>query len=137
MIKFIYNISQLKEVFNEICKFNLKQGYKLSFEKKKKKRSISQNKLMWLYFACIEKEFGQDKDSLHLYFKNKYLKKQIIECFDEQIVKEPTTTKLNTKEFTEYLKKIEIFARVELKINLPDPNDLQIDFFIEKYSQYL
>jgi hypothetical protein len=55
----------------------------------------------------------------------------------EKLEKEPSTTKLLTKQFAEYLEKIVIFASTELGITLPNPEDLRFKEFEEYYSQYL
>lgn len=141
MIKFINSIHDLRNFFSKIKDTDFKHTYRISFEKKQKVRSVSQNRLMWLYFACMEQETGQDKDDIHLYYKDKFLsnfiKLEVKEIFGKQLIKEPTTKDLNTLQFTQYLKKIEIDARVEFGINLPDPQDLQIESFIEHYSRYI
>jgi hypothetical protein len=137
MIKFINNISDLRTIFTDISKLNLSLGYVLNFELKKKIRSIPQNKKYWLVLTAIEQETGNDKNDLHEFFKDKYLKKQLIECFNTQILKIPTTTKLNTSEFSQYLEKITIFAATELNFTIPEESDDSFSQFVEYYSQYL
>lgn len=43
--------------------FNLLSNgeYSLEIKRKKKKRSVDQNALMWMWFTCIEDETGSDK----------------------------------------------------------------------------
>ena len=136
MTKIIRNYNDLVNFFRSVAGTDFTNSYSISFVKSTKKRTIPQNKLYWLYLACIEQETGNDANDLHIYFKDKYLNKELINVLGKQIVKEPTTANLKTKAFNEYLEKIVIFAS-ELNIKLPNPDDLQMDNFIEHYSKYI
>jgi hypothetical protein len=135
MTKIIRNYDDLVNFFRSITGTDFTNSYSMTFLKSTRKRTIPQNKLYWLYLACIEQETGNDANDLHIYFKDKFLNKELINVLGKQIVKEPTTAKLKTKAFNEYLEKIVIFAS-ELNIKLPNPDDLQMDSFIEHYSKY-
>jgi len=135
MTKIIRKYSDLVRFFKEIKDTDFEKiPYSISLTKTSKKRSIPQNKLYWKYLACIEENTGNDANDLHEYFKDKFLQKQLIEVLGRQILVEASTTKLNTKAFKEYLEKISIFASTELSIKLPNPDDLQMDSFIQHYS---
>lgn len=138
MTKIIRDYSDIVSFFREIKDTDFtNKSYSLSLVRTTKKRSLPQNKLYWLYLVCIENETGQDAKDLHEYFKDKFLLKELIEVLGNQILKSPTTTILKTKPFNIYLEKIVVFASQELQIKLPNPDDLQMDSFIEHYSQYL
>ena len=64
-------------------------------------RSREQNKLYWSILTDIERESGQEKESLHEFFKSEFLK----DC-TEKFGKIKSTTELNTIEFMEYIMKI-------------------------------
>jgi len=98
------------------------------------KRNIHQNKLYWLWLTCLEAETGNDKNDLHEFFKDKFLKKELIEVFETQILKEVSTAKLDKKQFSAYLEKIQIFAQTELEIKLPEPKDKEFEQFYEFYK---
>lgn len=103
----------------------------------REKRSIKQNDLMWLWIACISSETGQDQDSIHDCFKKKFLgfKEKII--FNERLESIATTTKLDTKQFTQYLNHIKVFASSELGIILPDRESQYWSQFYEQYKDYI
>jgi hypothetical protein len=112
-------------------------GYEIKVSKIEKKRSLDQNRLYWLYLTCISQETGNDKNDLHEFFKRKYCFWNEINMFNESLITIKSTTTLTTKQFTEYLEKIVIFASQELGITLPNPDDLKFKEFEEYYSQYL
>ena len=137
MIKIIRNYSDIVNFFKEIKETDFEnKTYSLSLLKSTKKRSLPQNKLYWLYLNCLSVETGNTSNDLHEYFKDKFLNKELIEVLGRQILVEASTAKLNTKAFTEYLENIVAFASQELSIKLPNPDDLQMDSFINHYSKY-
>jgi hypothetical protein len=120
-----------------IERLNLSKIWTVDISRKTESRTISQNKLYWLWLTCVEQETGNDKELLHLYFKNKYLPKKEIVLIDEVIELPGSTTGLTTEQFSRYLEKINIFAGSELAIELPHPEDLIFDAFYDSYKQKL
>ena len=100
-------------------------------------RTISQNRLYWLYMNCLEDYTGQDKKELHTYFKYEYIESSTREIFGKTITLEPSTSQLNTKQFTEYIDKIVRFAATTLSVVLPSPSDLGYNEFVEFYKDRL
>jgi hypothetical protein len=82
----------------------------------KKFRSSDQNALYWMWLKCIEDETGQNKDITHEFCKGQFLDKCIFELRNIKIPVNKTTTTLDTKQFTDYLEKIKVFAASELGI---------------------
>ena len=121
---------------DHIKKLDLSKGktYNLSLSVKRKIRSVSQNALYWLWLTCIEKETGNDKIDLHEYFKQEFLGHITKEVFNTEVYPLRSTTGLNTKEFTDYLNKIQVFVASELGIVLPLPEDQHFSEFYEKYK---
>ena len=103
----------------------------------KEQRTLEQNRLYWLWLTCIAQNTGNDKDGLHEYFVSKYLQPELIQVFEKMIYKRLSTTLLDTKHFTEYLNKIQVFANTELSIELPNPEDLKFAEFKDYYEKYL
>ena len=103
----------------------------------KEKRTLDQNNLYWLWLSCIAKETGNDKDDLHEYFIYKYLNPELVQVFEKMIYKRLSTSTLDTKQFTGYLNKIQVFANTELAIELPNPEDLKFAEFYEHYKDYI
>ena len=103
----------------------------------KEQRTLDQNRLYWLWLTCISQNTGNDKDSLHEYFVSKYLQPELVQVFEKMIYKRLSTTLLDTKQFTEYLNKIQLFANTELSIELPNPEDMRFAEFKDYYEKYL
>lgn len=113
------------------------KSYDITISVKRSIRTISQHRLYWLWVTCIEQETGNDKETLHEYFKQQFLGRQSVQIFNTEVYPLRSTTGLNTKEFTDYLNKIQVFASSELGIVLPNPIDLQFHQFYEKYKDFL
>ena len=91
----------------------------------KDSRSIKQNKLYWQWLSCFE-ETGNTKDAMHNYLREMYLGCEFEKVRGHMIKVIPSTTKLNVKEFSEYLLKIDILAQ-DMGLILPRPEDLYYD----------
>jgi hypothetical protein len=111
--------------------------YSVSITQKREVRTLPQNRLYWLWIACISDETGNDKDTLHEFFKDKFLGFESVKVFNEIFEKPLSTTKLNTKQFTNYLDLIQGFAGSELGIVLPNPEDLYFQDFYERYKDFV
>jgi len=86
-----------------------------------KSRSTSQNRLMWMWLNLISKETGNDPDDLHNLFKIKFLGTEEKTLYGTKMEIPKSTTKLSTKEFTNYLDRIENLA-TDIGIKLPHPD---------------
>ena len=111
--------------------------FEVEIKKKREMRSIPQNRLYWLWISCIMSETGNDKADLHKFFSEKYLPKNISEVFGEQVLKTVSTTILDTKQFADYLERVQQFANAELGIVLPNPEDLHFQEFYEMYKNFI
>jgi len=100
-------------------------------------RNIKMNALYWVYLTVLEVETGNDKNNLHEYFKQKFLQRNLITVFEEEIQSETSTTKLTKKEFVQYLEKIQIFALTELSIKLYSKDDKEFENFLEFHKDYV
>jgi hypothetical protein len=109
-----HNISR----FRQYCKENI--GKILRIEPEINTRSMSQNKLYWLYLEVIERETGNNANDLHELFKRKFLPAKFIKVRikgKETEIKIPSsTTELNKLEFVDYMDKISS----ETEIAIPD-----------------
>lgn len=119
-----------------------------------RKRSLAQNSLYWKWLSVIEKKTGNDKDQLHFEFKKKFLinilkrddkeyaemclalsalkqsESEQFEAIANGVIRETSTTRMDTKQYTEYLQQIEAYSLAKLGISLPVPDDLK--FALEK-----
>jgi NinB protein len=114
-----------------------------------KKRSVAQNSLYWKWLSVIERKTGNDKDQLHFEFKKKFLinilkrddkeyaemclalsalkqsESEQFRAIADGVIRETSTTRMDTKQFTEYLQQIEAYALAKMGISLPVPDDLK------------
>jgi len=92
------------------------------------RRTLSQNAMMWVWIndvvKHVQKYTGQDADTIHQFFKGKFLLPPIIEFNGEMVTGDRTTTKLSVDEMSEYMHQIEAWVTTELGILLPKPEDL-------------
>ncbi len=97
----------------------LNEGEKMSLdiEKRKNRRSISQNAYYWLYIGVIETETGNSASDLHAYFKRTHLPYKEKEMFGKTVRISASTTDLSKNDFANYLDKI----AAECGVPLPDP----------------
>jgi hypothetical protein len=118
-----------------------KEGKFADIKEGKEKRSIPQNDLYWFWLTFLEKESetGYTKNEFHEFFKFHILY-EILETLvfkngnTWQYFKRQSTTELNTKQFAEYMEKVERFANTELNVTLPHPEDLGFAELFEKYG---
>ena len=103
----------------------------------RRRRTIDQNSLYWLWLKCLQDETGEDKYRLHEYFKARYLGISTVEVFGVDVQMSASTTKLDTKEMTHYLDRVQQFALMDLGIALPNPSDLYWEQFYEKYKGWI
>lgn len=99
----------------------------VTIKEAKESRSDNQNRYYFgVVLKLISDETGNDVEDIHEYFKVKFLGLEKKEILGYEINVLMTTTKLNTKEFEEYLENIRRFASKELGIVIPEPN--QVDY---------
>ena len=93
---------------------------------------MSQNALMWLWFACIEQATGTDKLDVHDYYCKLFLRRRIqINGKEEVVVR--GTSQLNTAQMTDFMNKVKADAATEMGIMLPLPADRYYEEFIHAY----
>lgn len=107
--------------------------YDVTIKRHRERRTLDQNRLYFLWMACLSDETGQSKDDLHEYFKQLYLGFEQRAVLNGRVYISPSTAALNTKQFSDYLNKIQMFANTELGIILPSPEDLEFNQFYERY----
>lgn len=114
-----------------------RRQYNVRVAKKAETRTLSQNRLYYLWLNCISAETGNEVELLHEYCKQKFLGVQYRVIYGEEVARPLTTTDLNTEQFKAYLDKIQEWANTEQGIILPNPEDLYWEQFLEKYKNYL
>lgn len=120
-----FSLDRDKRKLFEALKMLKKEPYLVTIEKQKKKRSLSANAYYWVLMSILEGETGQDQDSLHDFFKTKFLQKRkvVFRQTGEECEVQGSTSTLDSFNFMEYIDKVRAFAIQELNIYLPTPNE--------------
>lgn len=109
------------------------KAYTVTIFPRKTKRSLAQNRTLWLWLKCIGENTGNSIQDLHDVYCDKFLCRKIV-YNGEQIVASRSTSQLNTQEFADFLTQIHAHALVELGIELPDPDSPLWGHFEEIYG---
>lgn len=91
----------------------------------RQRRTDRQHRFYRAYLNLIADETGNDANDLHSLFKKKFLPVMTREVMGEIVEIDPTTTKMERKDFSDYLEKISALTNMPL----PDPNK-----WIEKWQ---
>ena len=115
--------------------FNLLSNgqYVITIKRMNTKRSIDQNNLMWMWFECISRETGTNKDDIYMYYCKKFLCK-IITIGEKQEKIYNTSSHLNMAQMTDFLNNIQADAAQELGIRLPQPEDRFFEAFYQQFN---
>lgn len=105
--------------------------YTLTIKRASEKRTVAQNDLMWMWFACIENETGTAKEDVYNHYCKKFLSKP--DPMGEGFIND-TSSRLNTKQMTDFMKKIQADAASEYGITLPVPEDRYFEDFYIQYN---
>jgi hypothetical protein len=114
--------SSLEQVREKLLKLPA-GSYRVYVCDNKRQRSLEQNAYYWgVVVKMISDHTGYNKDEVHL--KLCFLfNAEMIEVKGEYHRQGRSTTKINTKEFGEFLEQIRIWASTELGIDLPEPGE--------------
>ena len=124
----------LDKSFESACS-RLRNGtYTVSIDRRKDPRTMSQNALMWLWFACIEGGTGTLRQDVHDYYCEKFLRERKVIFGVERWVTMGTKG-LSTAQMTDFMNKVQADALTELGITLPLPQDRYYQEFILEYNR--
>ncbi len=133
-MKLIVRNSGDRDRFIDLIKqIDISKPFTAIFEPVKKKRSLSQNKLIHLWFKCLEDETGTSAAVWKEYFKKKFLTVYHDVCFGKDIETVTGTSELTTGEFKYFVDSVHQDA-LEQGYYLPWPDDMGYDDFILKYG---
>ena len=117
----------LRNLMQAISDRDPDKAYEVTIKLYKKARSQEQNAYLWgVVYPTIQSAIQLSRgehystDDLHEWFRDKFLPKKAITIKGETKVVRPSTTKLTTKEFGDYLDQVIMFA-AESGIVVPDP----------------
>ena len=134
MVFLIENEKSKEAVISYIRNLILKKPYEVVISRKKEKRSVSQNSLMWMWFECLAQETGHTKEQFHEHYCNMFLKK--LSPIDGQMVVGGTRA-LTKDAFTDFLNKVQADAASYFGVILPTPEDLYWSEFENYFKQYV
>jgi len=124
--------SDKQKVIEYISKLPDKK-YIVKIELKREQRSPAQNRVYWLWIACICEETGNSKAKVHSELGSYFLPQ-----IEGKIGFEPvSTTILDTAQFKKYLDEVNLWANEFLGIILPNPEDKYWAEFYEQYKDQL
>ena len=103
----------------------------ISIKPLKQTRRLRANNLYWEWITIISEHTGDNKNSLHEIFKEKFLFRELKETSLGSTEKTVSTSKLSVKQFYEYMLQIEIFCSEFLEIKLPQPNQSDIEILFK------
>lgn len=102
---------------------DLSRAWEITVAPHKKKRSLSQNALMWKIFEIIGQETGNSKRDVEQFYNDEFLNGREITMGTETKLVRRSTADLNTTEESEFISKIYAHATGFLGIFLPHPDD--------------
>ena len=105
-----------------IAGLDLKKPWAVTVEPHKERRSLNANSLYWQWIGIIAKETGNDPDTVHETFKQKFLIPEEISFMGEKMLYR-STARLDTKAMSEYMDRVYSLATSELGILLPVPEE--------------
>ena len=127
----VFNQESKVEPIRLINRLSPDKRWVITIEAEKKRRTLSQNNLMWMWIDTICKmcgdERGYTKDEMARIFKQKFLVPNVVTLNGEEFI-EYSTKKLSKKEMSEYMNHIEMFAAQEFGVFVPVPEDLQRNY---------
>lgn len=123
--------TDLNRLYDDIEKALVDSEIEVCWSEYVPKRSLAQNRLLWAYYTDIGKQIGQHPEDCHLYYRAKFLPVEHKKIFEGAFNALASTTKLNMKDFADYLMKIEVHA-AENGLTLYAPHYRELALYGEK-----
>ena len=108
------------------------KGYVCTIKKPKVPRSCPQNRLLWMWLTCLEKESetGYTKEDFYLMFTNRFpVFHTVMNDFAHV-----TSSYYTKEEFASFLDNVKSWSLEELGVDLPDSEDVKWEAFYKKYG---
>lgn len=108
---------------------HLSGKYVIRVSKPRKNRSTRQNRVQWWYFNEIAKETGHTPHMIKGMMQLKFLKREAVDEDTGEIFEYVKgTSELSTTEHNDFMEDVRMWAFEHLQMNLPLPNDVDINF---------
>lgn len=131
----ITNIAQAARVAEFIRTLNVEsQGWEVTIEKMRDKRTDRQRRLYWKWIGIIGSEIGYDKDDLHDALREKFLPLIEVDILGKRVKRLTSTGKLSIAKMAQYMCDVDRFAAYELSILLPHPEDVDYEKWAREYE---
>ena len=120
---------------NQWLQYSPNGTYILTLKRKQQRRSIPQNKLMWMWFAAIAEAWTEATDRT-------FTAQDVHDAYCMALIPKDTpkgrvagsTSGLNTEQMTEFLNKVQADAQTEYGITLPNPEEQYFEAWAEQYN---
>ena len=109
MIRFVLTKYNLENFLEKIKTLDLTKRWRINVSEEKAVRSLEQNERLWALYGSVANYIGEDPQTVHELMGYKFLRYQT-EIAGNPVELIKSTTKLNTKEMTEYQESIERWA---------------------------
>lgn len=90
--------------------------WRLEVVQHRAKRSPEQNKLLWAIYTRMAEGTGHTAEEIHEAMKVKFLPPQFIQIGDESVKVPASSSRLDTKQFSDFVEQVQMFAATELGI---------------------
>lgn len=121
----------------KIKELDLKKGkWSQKLKKLRSRRSLDQNRLLWLWMTALEidSEYGYTKEEFKDMFQKEFCPRTEMWINGKRYEVIKGTSQLDTKEFTDFLDRTQLFCYHELHFSLPQPSDYWFEQFREQYE---
>ena len=109
---------------SEIRQFFKGQSVEIIVRRKRKHRSVQQNRYYWLIVTMMADYTGFTKDEMHSVLKSRFLKSEKVNTETGAVFEYvKSSAGLSTVEAEEYYDQVRQFASEEFGINIPLPNE--------------
>lgn len=126
------NLDALVDALSE-----LKGEYVVTVKRRRKIRSLSQNKYYWgVVVKVIGEYLGETKERVHDMLAALYLRDTIDLKNGNTELTVKSTAKLTTDEFEVYLKQVRQWAQEELSCVIPEPNEVTNEVWERIQAEY-
>jgi len=129
----VAGVERVVDAFRQRLTLCKNGDYDVVIKPHESKRSLNQNRLMWLWFRCIEAETGTPQQDIHDYYCAKFLQRPVTVGNYTTYVS-GGTSKLSEKAFAAFLDYVQADAASEFGITLPNPDDEAWEYFYNVYS---
>ena len=132
-----YNLSKPidKERYKTYCNRLYRLEKWVEVKEIRTKRTPSANRLYWAWLNCMGVDTGYTSEDMHSFYKKMFLEPKFIKLGLDGNMIEPTTTNLDTKDFSVYMDKVHHHASEEVGIYLPTLEDKLLDEFYKQFGE--